>query len=147
MQNEGKAPGQCKFQAFINASIALCDGLDGVEDGIISNFQDCHSDLFTLVGQQVVCDGTCITIDYEAAKIVSKIYQGPIAPNGNRLWYSLNTGTGFNGMYSSCKRYFPLCWISYEWHNSDDFLSKCLSSCSSYLSSNTDTIAQVPSQA
>jgi Tannase and feruloyl esterase len=98
MQNEGKALSQCIFQVFINASIALCDSLDGVEDGIIGNLAACHFDPFKLVGQRVICDGTTSTIDYTTSKIFSKIYNGPTAPNGSQLWNGLNTGTGFNGM-------------------------------------------------
>ena len=99
MQEERKAPSQCVFQAFINASIALCDGLDGVEDGIISNVQECHFDPYSLVGKQVACDGTTVTIDNTTASIVQKIHDGPTTPDGRRLWYGLNTGTGFNGIY------------------------------------------------
>ena len=105
MQNEKNAPSQCVFQAFINASIALCDGLDGVEDGIISNLEDCHFDPFTLVGKRVACDGSTSVIDYATAYVVSKIYGGPVAPNGARVWNGLNTGTGFNGGYFSFRQY------------------------------------------
>jgi hypothetical protein len=107
MQNEGKAPSQCVYQAFINASIALCDGLDGVEDGIISNLKDCHFDPFTLVGQRVACDGTTIIIDHKTANVVAKVYAGPTAPNGAKLWNGINTGTGFNGMYSPSWLHIP----------------------------------------
>ena len=99
MQNERTAPSQCVFQTFVNASIALCDGLDGVEDGIISNLEDCHFDPFSLVGKRVTCDGKTTVVDHETAYVVGKIYNGPIAPNGARLWNGLNTGTGFNGKF------------------------------------------------
>jgi hypothetical protein len=55
-----------------------------------------------------VCDGRRIIIDYETAKIIGKIYHSPIAPNRDRLWYGLKTGTGFNGLYLLTQRYFPL---------------------------------------
>lgn len=99
MQNEGKALSQCMFQVFINASIALCDGLDGVEDGIISDLRNCHFDPFTLVGKRVACDGTTSTIDNATANVFNKVYAGPTTLNGTKLWNGLNPGTGFNGTY------------------------------------------------
>lgn len=108
MQNEGKAPSQCMFETFVNASIALCDGLDGVEDGIISNLEACHFDPFALVGKRVVCDGTTSAIDHATANVFNKIYKGPTAPNGAQLWNGLNTGTGFNGMFARLHAKFPV---------------------------------------
>lgn len=44
MQNDNTVPSQCVFQAFINASFQLCDGLDGVKDGLISDVAGCQFD-------------------------------------------------------------------------------------------------------
>ena len=63
MVQEKTVPSECVFNAFVNASIAKCDGLDGVLDGLISNVQDCAFDPYTLVGTQVACDGGIVTID------------------------------------------------------------------------------------
>ncbi|TMC01156.1 MAG: tannase/feruloyl esterase family alpha/beta hydrolase [Chloroflexi bacterium] len=46
---------QCKLAAAGAAAIAACDGLDGVSDGIISDWQDCHFDARTLVGTATPC--------------------------------------------------------------------------------------------
>jgi Tannase and feruloyl esterase len=105
MHEEANVPSQCLFQAFVNASIALCDHLDGVEDGIISNVDACHFNPSTLVGHQVFCDGTSIIIDHATANVFSKIYNGPAAPNGTKLWFGLNPGTGFNGMQRHSQSY------------------------------------------
>lgn len=98
MVQENRALSQCMFQVFINATIAMCDGLDGVEDGIISNPTACHFDPFTLVGKKVSCDETTTIIDYKAAYVFGKIYNGPKTPDGLKLWSGLNPGTGFNSM-------------------------------------------------
>jgi hypothetical protein len=63
MLQENTVPSECVFTAFVNASIAECDGLDGVLDGLISNIQECHFNPYTLVGTRVACDGGIVTID------------------------------------------------------------------------------------
>jgi len=63
MKQENTAPSECMFNTFVNASIAECDGLDGVLDGIIGNIQDCNFNPYTLVGTETVCDGKTTTID------------------------------------------------------------------------------------
>lgn len=93
-------PSQCEFTAFINASIAQCDGLDGVEYGIISNIQDCAVDPYSLVGQKIICDGRKSTISNVTAGIYRKILDGPTTPSGIKLWYGMNIGTGFNGIHT-----------------------------------------------
>jgi Tannase and feruloyl esterase len=40
----------CKFAAAQQAAVIQCDGLDGVQDGIINDWQDCHFDARTLIG-------------------------------------------------------------------------------------------------
>jgi hypothetical protein len=101
LQQEEYVPSQCEFSAFVNASIAKCDGLDGVEDGIISNLQDCEFDPYSIVGQKISCDGKKITITKATAGIYQKIYNGATTTSGRKLWYGFNTGTGFNGLYPS----------------------------------------------
>ena len=99
VQQENYIPSQCEFMAFINASIAQCDRLDGVEDGIISNLQDCAFDPYSLIGEKISCDGKKVTISNVMATIYEKIYHGPTTLSGVRLWYGFNTGTSFNGLY------------------------------------------------
>lgn len=49
IQNEDTAPSQCVFQAFIDTSVKLCDGLDGVKDLIISDGE--------LLFRSLICGG------------------------------------------------------------------------------------------
>jgi feruloyl esterase len=85
---------QCKFAAADAAAIAACDGLDGVRDGIISDWQGCHFDARKLVGTATPC-GTITTTD---ADLINKIWAGPRDPNGSFLWYGLLPGASFSGL-------------------------------------------------
>jgi feruloyl esterase len=85
---------QCKFAAADAAATAACDGLDGVVDGIISDWQDCHFDAHKLVGTVTPC-GTITTTD---ADLINRIWQGPRDPNGHFLWYGLLPGASFSGL-------------------------------------------------
>lgn len=57
MNNEGYFPSQCEFPAFLNVSVAECDALDGVTDGVIANVTGCKVDTYDLVGSKVTCNG------------------------------------------------------------------------------------------
>jgi len=84
MVQEKTAPSECVFNEFVNASIAECDGLDGVLDGLISNLQDCNFNPYTLVGRQVECDGSSITIDETT---VSQHWIHFLNSNANYKWF------------------------------------------------------------
>lgn len=99
MQQEKYSPSECEYTAFINASIAQCDILDGVKDDIISNPQGCLFDPYILVGETISCDGREVTISKVTAGIYKKVLDGPTAPCGDKLWYGQTIGTGFNGIY------------------------------------------------
>ncbi|TVY85007.1 putative feruloyl esterase [Lachnellula suecica] len=100
MNNEKTFPSQCVFNTFLNASIAQCDGLDGVKDGLISNIKDCDFDPYSLVGKQVECDGTSNTISHSVATVYRKILEGPRTPSGEQLWYGLELGVRTNDLYT-----------------------------------------------
>ncbi|TVY81199.1 putative feruloyl esterase [Lachnellula suecica] len=99
MVQEKTVPSECVFNAFVNASIAQCDGLDGVLDGIISDVESCFYDPYTLVGKQVACDGEIVTIDEATSKVVQMVHDGLTSPSGEKLWSGQNWGTGFVGLY------------------------------------------------
>ena len=82
---------QAKFTALNEAAIAACDGLDGVKDGIISDWQHCHYDARTAVGTETSA-GPITTTD---ATIVDKIWEGPRGPTGEFLWYGYERGADF----------------------------------------------------
>jgi hypothetical protein len=102
MVQEKTVPSECVFNAFVNASIAECDGLDGVLDGLISNIQDCYFDPYTLVGTQAGCDGGIVTIDEATVRqhrvflstyqsqygSLHTVMQSSILPNTNRTFPS-----------------------------------------------------------
>jgi hypothetical protein len=92
MQNE-VVPSTCIFDTFINATIELCDGLDGVKDGIIANVEACHFDPFSIVGKMVDCPDKEKTITRDQANVWNKILGGMKAPDGTFLWYGWNQGT------------------------------------------------------
>jgi feruloyl esterase len=56
------APTQCVFSAYQNATIAACDPLDGVTDGLISDISKCYFDPSTLVGSTATCNGESYSI-------------------------------------------------------------------------------------
>lgn len=85
---------QCKFMAAQQAAVTQCDGLDGVQDGIISDWADCHFDARTLTGTATQC-GTITVTD---ANVINKILQGPRFPNGTFMWYGLVPGTDYGGL-------------------------------------------------
>lgn len=98
--NEKTVPSQCVFNAFLNASVAQCDGLDGVKDGIISNVSDCDFDPYKLVGTQVQCDGTTVTISSSTATVYRKLLDGPRTPSGEQLWYGYDVGIRTDDLYN-----------------------------------------------
>lgn len=99
MNNEKTVPTQCVFNAFLNASIAQCDELDGVKDGLISNVDGCEFDPFNLVGTRVQCDGTTATISESVATVYRKILGGPTTVSGESLWPGLNVGVRMDDIY------------------------------------------------
>jgi hypothetical protein len=85
---------QCKFEAVNDAVVQKCDSLDGVEDGIIGDWEHCTFDARTLIG----VDTPCGPITATDADIVNKIWDGPRDPKGKRLWFGHIPGTPFRGL-------------------------------------------------
>ncbi len=77
-------------QELIGAAIlARCDGLDGIEDGILNDPRQCDFDVATLICEAGDTEG-CLT----AAQIdaVKAIYDGPKDEQGNSLFYGFPFG-------------------------------------------------------
>lgn len=91
-------PNQCIFNAFTAAVVEACDGLDGVTDGVIDNFAACKFDPKSMVGTQVDCSGTELTIVEADAEIVAATWQGPRTQNGDFVWWGILPGTPFSGL-------------------------------------------------
>lgn len=103
MHSEGVVPPFCVFQTYEKAITTECDPLDGVVDGLISNYDlinHCPFDPATLIGKKVQCPGESsdITITKAHADIVAKILDGPRQQNGKRLWYGLAPGASFEAV-------------------------------------------------
>jgi hypothetical protein len=81
-------------QAFTNAVIAACDGLDGVVDGVISAPASCHWDPHSLVGT----DTPCGVITAADAEVIAKIWQGPETTRGTKLWFGLLPGASLTSL-------------------------------------------------
>jgi len=64
------------FMLVNGAMLAACDGLDGLEDGIIENPAMCHAEPASIAGLSA--------LEVEA---VQKIYQGPVNPDNGDLIY------------------------------------------------------------
>ena len=82
----------CVVDAFTQAAIAECDGLDGVLDGIIAYPGQCHFEASSLVGRQVNCtdpSGT-ITITENMAELISALWDGPHSTSGQSLWHGFH---------------------------------------------------------
>jgi hypothetical protein len=122
MNQEVGAPiSVAKLNAVKNASIAACDPLDGITDGVIQDPRACHykASAFTCTGDPA----TCLTS--AEANAVNKIWDGPPGPKaGERLWFGLERGTTFLGLdgpspFSISTQWFQY-WVNqnpaFDWH-------------------------------
>lgn len=97
----------CKLTAFYQASVATCDPLDGVTDGLVADVSDCHFDPRTLVGHRTPC-GVITATD---AKIIGEILQGP-RDHGRSLWFGLEPGSSFTYLAAN-PLYIAVGWYKY----------------------------------
>ncbi|KAL3469689.1 Tannase/feruloyl esterase [Aspergillus californicus] len=100
MRNEGEMVPSCVLEKFQAAAVDKCDRLDGVADSIISDpdvLLNCSFNPASLVDTVVSCGETGnIVITERQAKIVHKILEGPITPDGKPLWYGLPPGAAIS---------------------------------------------------
>ncbi|KAH7113298.1 Tannase/feruloyl esterase [Dendryphion nanum] len=91
MNELNEYPSACEFEAITAAAVAACDGLDGVDDGIINNPEECLATFnpFETVGKSFECAqsnvGT-ITISTGAAIIMNATWHGMRAKDGRRIY-------------------------------------------------------------
>ena len=111
---EHTRPTSCELEAFNDAAVKACDTIDGVQDGIIDNPQECQWDPRRLIGTKILCDGETLTITAADAEVVRRIWDGPVDPNGRQLWYGPNKGARFDYLANAAQP-FPISdqWLKY----------------------------------
>ncbi|HEY1326250.1 MAG TPA: tannase/feruloyl esterase family alpha/beta hydrolase [Casimicrobiaceae bacterium] len=126
MNQEVGAPiSAAKLNAVSAAANAACDGLDGIQDGLVQEPRACTYD-----ARAFVCaanggpssDPNCLTPPEASA--VDKIWDGPTDAKGRRVWYGLERGTSLGGLAGANP--FPIAtdhfryWIhqdpAFDWH-------------------------------
>lgn len=115
-------PPQCVFNYITNATIAACDKIDGLVDGIISAPGLCTFDPHILIGQTVERGDYTTNITDNDATIGARTWQGPVTSTNESMWYGLLPGAPFIGLANTtCTRTnctgnpFPIppSWIDY----------------------------------
>jgi hypothetical protein len=76
MNQLGVFPPSCEIKAFTAAAVEQCDGLDGLQDGIISHPADCDFDARRMVGRNFTCDGEQRPFTQAGARVVEAAWQG-----------------------------------------------------------------------
>ena len=119
MNQEVGAPiSVAKLQATTQSSIAACDALDGITDGVIQDPRACH-----FKASALTCTGnpaTCLTS--AEASAVNKIWDGPPGPKaGERLWFGLERGTTFLGLDGPSPFSISTQWLQYWVHQNPGF--------------------------
>jgi hypothetical protein len=96
LQDPAKAIPASKLPAIEAATLAACDALDGVKDGVIDNPRACHFDPAKLLCKGADGD-TCLTA--AQVEILKMIYAGPATAKGARIFpgYSPGGETGPGG--------------------------------------------------
>lgn len=129
-----------KLTAATKAAIAACDANDGVRDGVINDPRACTYDPAALVCKSGDDRSTCLTTQEAAA--IRKIWDGPAASSGRRLWFGLERGASLAGLAGSNP--FPIAathfqyWIhrnpDFDWHtvNESDFEAELQSSAKAF---------------
>lgn len=81
-------PAECEWEAIRAAAIEACDGLDGVNDGMIAAPGLCKFDASSVVGSSYDCAGDKRDISPEAADLANAIWKGPLR-DGKQIWFGL----------------------------------------------------------
>jgi feruloyl esterase len=95
MNQSNHVVASCKMETARQASVAHCDPLDGVTDGVIEDPRKCSFEADSLVGSS---SPGCGVITKDDADIIAKIWQGPRRQDGSFLWYGLTYGADFAGL-------------------------------------------------
>lgn len=92
------APLACVWSAFTDASTAFCDKLDGVLDGVVSDYSACLFDPYSMVGTRIECDGQPVIITDKDADVLSSFHKGPLTSQGTPLFPSYPWGIDYTAV-------------------------------------------------
>ncbi|KAH6847107.1 tannase and feruloyl esterase-domain-containing protein [Chaetomium sp. MPI-CAGE-AT-0009] len=98
MNEVGYYPSACEFKAVRDDAVAVCDGLDGVKDGVISDVGGCEYDPARLLGKTIKCGDAEVVVTNQLVEIVKKIWEGPKTASGSPLWYGLPIGSPLDSL-------------------------------------------------
>ncbi|GJC91091.1 putative feruloyl esterase ARB_07085 [Colletotrichum liriopes] len=110
MDVTGQYPMSCELQELTAIAISTCDALDGVEDGIITNTNDCKKifDPFEHVGSKFYCPftGSSINLTLAAAAVANAMWTGPVTAEDEPTYlHGLEMGTDLTkGAPTSCEK-------------------------------------------
>ncbi|KAF2456011.1 Tannase/feruloyl esterase, partial [Lineolata rhizophorae] len=94
-QGDWVYPRACEMDAITRAAIAACDGLDGVEDGMVAAPEECDFDPWSIVGSDVPCPPAypggpaSEIVSSPAAAAANAAWKGARDNWGHFLWYGL----------------------------------------------------------
>jgi feruloyl esterase len=86
----GEPLGQDEFDLLYEASVAACDTLDGVADGVIENPRNCDFDPTELI---CAADGADACLSPEQADTARLTYRGPLDARGEVIYPGLARGS------------------------------------------------------
>jgi feruloyl esterase len=98
MNATGNPVAACKLSAATAAAIAVCDGIDGVKDGVLEDPKRCSYDPKPLVGTSA---GDCGAFSEADVNVIRKLWEGPRKEDGSFLWYGLPRGADLNALWTS----------------------------------------------
>jgi feruloyl esterase len=83
-----------KFQDVSRRALEACDAIDGIVDGMIQETRRCKYDANAAVcGQPGASADPAVCLTLAEANVVNKIWDGPRASRGNKLWVGWERGT------------------------------------------------------
>ncbi|KAL4883369.1 feruloyl esterase [Aspergillus karnatakaensis] len=101
----GVEPLGCELEFLTGEAVRVCDGQDGVVDGLISDVEGCQYSPFSSVNQTFVCGegqggNRTMALSWGAAVVAEAAWGGPKTRGGERLWFGVNPGSDISGLGS-----------------------------------------------
>lgn len=87
---------QCEFDWFRKKLMEECDALDGYEDGVLNDPEECQHDPGQLIGSYIKCDGeAAVKVTPQMVDVVRQIREGPKSSLGAKFWHGLAPGASY----------------------------------------------------